>query len=130
VVGHVETWSGPCCTPGVAGEGPRRLPEECGETLAAILLAQRLDRIFDEHCYFRNPCGALLSGASRDRRIHAPNDAVDAAQTEHTRLPERFKRIAESIRVALPTRIEAVGRVGLDPGLRTGPPGSRRRVGR
>ena len=60
-----------------------------------------LGRIFDERCDLRNPCGALLSGATRHRRIHASHDAADAAQTEDAVLPQRFKWIAERCSLAL-----------------------------
>jgi len=67
-----------------------------------------LGRIFDERCDLRKPRGALLSGATRHRRIHASHDAADAAQTEDAVLPERFKWIAERRGLTLGQRIGSV----------------------
>jgi hypothetical protein len=63
--------------------------------------ARGLGRIFNERRNLREPCGALLSGATRHRCIHASDDAAHAAQTEDALLPERLKWIAERQRLAL-----------------------------
>src|SRR5882757_8970310 len=63
--------------------------------------APRLGRIFKKRCNLKEPCGALLSSATRHRRIHTSDDAVHAAQTEDTIPPEGFEWIAERQRLAL-----------------------------
>jgi len=60
-----------------------------------VLSIEGLGRILGKFFDLGKPRRTLLGRAARHRRVHAPNDTFDAAESEDAVLPERFERITE-----------------------------------